>query len=390
MLLNSPYSVHQNNKNKWIVKVNNRYFQVNYDTIILLKCLKKSSTYKDAYHLFLKEDLALMSFSDFKVLADSKINALKFLDLNNNNIREHNYLKFKVNLISEKNAAYVGLVFSPLFYPSLFVFFFTFSIIFHCFFTMPELVELDFSFNLTSSGGYLLLLFLPVFFHEVGHISACSRFKARHQGIGVGFYFIFPVAYSDVTDIWMLPKYQRQIVNLAGVFMEVQYALIIGVIALLISDVILMQVSAFLFLLSFLPLNPLMRHDGYWIICDWADIPNLMSESSLALKKTLNFVFLDKGENYILTKRNFFLSCYALLNLSALFFVLIFMYNYNAESILNFPVDLFYFLKGIFKGYFDFGFIDLNGLIAFVFYVFLIRFLLTSPQLIKKLKSFYG
>ena len=390
MLLSNPYSVHQNHKNKWTVKVNNRYFNVNYDTVVLLRCLKNSKTYKDAYNLFLKENLASINYSDFMVLVDNKINALKFSDLNTNHIREHNYLKLKIKLISERNATYLGRVFSPLFSPTLFILLFICSILFHCFFTIPELMGFDFSFNLTSSGGYLLLLFLPVFFHEIGHISACSKFKAQHQGIGFGFYFIFPVAYSDVTDIWTLPKYKRQIVNLAGVFMEMQYAWMIGVIALLISDGILLQVSAFLFLLSFLSLNPLMRHDGYWIICDWADTPNLMRESTLALKKTLNFVFLNKDGNYTFTKKTFFLSCYALLNLSALIFILVIMYSTQTESIISFPVSFLVFLKNLSKSMVDFGFININNLIAFVFYVFLIRFMATFPRLIKKVKYLYN
>ena len=140
-------------------------------------------------------------------------------------------------------------------------------------------------------------MLFSLLFHEFGHVAACHKFKAQHQGIGIGFYLVFPIAYSDITDVWILPKKERQIVNLAGVFMEMQYSFLIGVVALFISSDILLQTSGLLFIISLMSLNPLIRHDGYWVLSDWLNTPNLMSASLSSLQKNHRIYFQAKNEN---------------------------------------------------------------------------------------------
>ena len=58
------------------------------------------------------------------------------------------------------------------------------------------------------------------FFHELGHASACKYFGIQHGGIGFGLYLNFPVLYTDVTEVWKLKRGQRCVVNLAGVYFQ--------------------------------------------------------------------------------------------------------------------------------------------------------------------------
>lgn len=111
--------------------------------------------------------------------------------------------------------------------------------------------------------------------HEFGHLAACRRWGCPHGGLGVGLYLLAPVFYADVSPAWRLPRHQRAIVDLGGIYFQllctpafVALYLATGAEAWLWA-VVICDLSA-LFNLS-----PFAKLDGYWLLSDALGIPNL-------------------------------------------------------------------------------------------------------------------
>jgi putative peptide zinc metalloprotease protein len=100
-----------------------------------------------------------------------------------------------------------------------------------------------------------------------------------------------PCLYCDVSDSWMLPnKWKRAAIGAAGMYVEVILAAIAtylwwnshpGVFNQLCLDVMFVSsVSTILF-----NANPLLRYDGYYILSDVLEIPNLRQKANTILSR---------------------------------------------------------------------------------------------------------
>ncbi len=117
--------------------------------------------------------------------------------------------------------------------------------------------------------------------HECGHAIACKRFHGDVREAGVIFILLAPLAYVDVTSCWRLrSKWTRIAVDAAGMYVE----LFLGALAALtwvriepgaMSQVclnVMMTASVMTLLFN---ANPLMRFDGYYMLSDFLEMPNL-------------------------------------------------------------------------------------------------------------------
>jgi putative peptide zinc metalloprotease protein len=127
--------------------------------------------------------------------------------------------------------------------------------------------------------------------HEFGHGLSCKAFGGEVHEMGLLFLVLSPCLYCNVSDAWTLPsKWKRIIISGAGIYVE----LIIAAIAtfvwwnsashpfvhnLSLSLMIVCSVSTVVF-----NANPLMRYDGYYVLADWLEIPNLRDRSNRYLK----------------------------------------------------------------------------------------------------------
>ncbi len=86
---------------------------------------------------------------------------------------------------------------------------------------------------------------------------------------------IYPAFYSDVTDAWRLRRWQRVIVDLSGMYFQ----LVIGAayaIAWQCSGWRPFRMAIYGILASgLINLNPILRFDGYWVLCDLLGVTNL-------------------------------------------------------------------------------------------------------------------
>jgi putative peptide zinc metalloprotease protein len=125
--------------------------------------------------------------------------------------------------------------------------------------------------------------------HELGHAVAARRLGCRCREMGVQFFFLLPCLYTDVSDIWLVPsKWRRIVVSAAGIYVELLLAAIAalvwwaaepGVLSSLCLNVMLVASLGTLVLNG----NPLMRYDGYYILADLIEVPNLEQQSRTQL-----------------------------------------------------------------------------------------------------------
>ena len=158
--------------------------------------------------------------------------------------------------------------------------------------------------------------------HEFGHGLSCKAFKGECHEMGVLLMCFSPALYANVTDAWTVAdKWKRIIISFAGIYVELLIAAIatfvwwytphlptVNNIAMCLM--VLCSVSTVLF-----NANPLMRFDGYYMLSDWLEIPNLRDRAN----RFLNGLFLSKclgvetpPEQYMAPSRKFLFVAYAI------------------------------------------------------------------------------
>lgn len=147
------------------------------------------------------------------------------------------------------------------------------------FFTTPDFLLFNNTVDLYMVVALLVFLLASSFFHELGHASACKYFGVRHGGIGFGLYLNFPVLYTDVTEVWKLNRTQRCVVNLAGVYFQCYWLIILLVVFFLSGNDMVRYLILVMNLGFGMTLNPFFRFDGYWMASDLLGVPNLRQRS---------------------------------------------------------------------------------------------------------------
>lgn len=154
------------------------------------------------------------------------------------------------------------------------------------------------TFNLEGLLAYGVALFFVKLLHELGHAFTAKHFGCRVPAMGVAFLVMWPVAYTDTNETWRLTnRFQRLRVASAGILTE----LVIAVWATLAWGLLpegSLQSAAFVLAttswVATLAINasPFMRFDGYFILMDALDMPNLHGRSfALARWKLREWLF---------------------------------------------------------------------------------------------------
>ena len=143
----------------------------------------------------------------------------------------------------------------------------------------PDLLLFNNKVNIYLVVGLFVFMLASSFFHELGHASACKHFGVRHGGIGFGLYLNFPVLYTDVTEVWKLDRTQRCVVNLAGVYFQSYWLIILLSVFLLTGNDIVRYLILVMNLGFVMTLNPFFKFDGYWLASDLLGVPNLRQRS---------------------------------------------------------------------------------------------------------------
>lgn len=130
------------------------------------------------------------------------------------------------------------------------------------------------------------VLIVNKLFHEFGHAYACRALGGRVPEMGAFFILFTPCAYVDASSSWgFSSRWRRMVVNLGGVYFESILA-IAGLWVWLLTEPgfintmayqVMLMASAITILFN---LNPLAKFDGYYVLSDLTNIPNLRQRAS--------------------------------------------------------------------------------------------------------------
>jgi putative peptide zinc metalloprotease protein len=139
-----------------------------------------------------------------------------------------------------------------------------------------------------SNWFYLWAVFVLIkLVHELGHAFTCRRFGGEVHELGIMFLVLIPAPYVDASTAWAFPsRWQRILVGAGGMISELFVAAILVFVwrytsqgtlvhQLAYNGMLIASVSTLLF-----NANPLLRYDGYYILSDLLEIPNLYQQSN--------------------------------------------------------------------------------------------------------------
>lgn len=121
--------------------------------------------------------------------------------------------------------------------------------------------------------------------HEFAHGLTCKHFGGSVRELGFMLLYFQPAFYCNVSDAWLFPKKsQRLWVTFAGAYFEI-FLWALATLVWRVSDpftlinylaLVVMATSGAKTLFN---LNPLIKLDGYYLLSDWLDIPNLRARA---------------------------------------------------------------------------------------------------------------
>ncbi len=177
------------------------------------------------------------------------------------------------------------------------------------------------------SPDNLFLLYLGMVIgktlHEFGHAYFCRKYGGEVHRMGVMLLVFTPIPFVDATSSWgFRNRWQRILVSSAGMIVEVFVAAIATFVwartgpgtlhNLAYNMMFVASVSTLLF-----NINPLLRFDGYYILSDLLEIPNLHQRTARHLKHLIeHFAFgVKRSESPARSRREaFWLTVFGILS----------------------------------------------------------------------------
>jgi putative peptide zinc metalloprotease protein len=132
---------------------------------------------------------------------------------------------------------------------------------------------------------YLAMIFVKTF-HEFGHAYFCRKWGGEVHVMGIMLMIFTPVPYVDATASWGFRSHARRaLVGAAGMIVELFIAAIAGFIWSRTGPGVLHSITHNIMFVASVStlifnLNPLLRFDGYYILSDLIQVPNLHQRAS--------------------------------------------------------------------------------------------------------------
>ena len=174
---------------------------------------------------------------------------------------------------------------------------------------LPEFQQF-FSFDNILFMGLILIVTKTI--HEFGHGLMCKHFGGECHEMGFMLLVLMPAMYCNTSDSWVLPnRWHRIAIGAAGMYIELFMAAICTFVwwftnpgwihYLALNVMFLSSVSTIVF-----NANPLLRYDGYYMLSDFLEIPNLSQKSKQSMISKLRVWFLGMKpiESRLLPARN--------------------------------------------------------------------------------------
>ncbi|MEO1616619.1 MAG: efflux RND transporter periplasmic adaptor subunit [Planctomycetota bacterium] len=136
------------------------------------------------------------------------------------------------------------------------------------------------------------------FIHECGHAVSAKIHGVRVGKMGIMFFLMAPLAFVDVTDAWKLVQRRKRVqIALAGVYLELAIGAIAAWAWWMCPIGFWKHLSAQIFFVAgpatlLVNANPLLRLDGYYVMSDLLEIPNLRSVGRKRLREWIERILL--------------------------------------------------------------------------------------------------
>jgi putative peptide zinc metalloprotease protein len=151
-------------------------------------------------------------------------------------------------------------------------------------------------------AGLLALVvayYVVTFVHESAHAVTCKHFGGRVPEGGFLLFYFMPAFYVDVTDAWLQPWRRRIAVSWAGPYSGFMLAGVCAILVFILPPGWLLGTVLFkLAIVSYIDdafnLMPLLKLDGYYILMDWLEIPELRERAMGFIKGPMWRQLLDR------------------------------------------------------------------------------------------------
>ena len=142
--------------------------------------------------------------------------------------------------------------------------------------------------------GFVVLIVLDyvmVFCHELGHALVIVHNGRRIRSAGFQIYFGSPAFFVESSDGLMMPRRQQIIESFAGPFAQLVLAGIASIVAWTYPEWILSETmykfAVLNYLVVIMNLIPLLELDGYYILADLIEVPDLRERSLVFIRRDL-------------------------------------------------------------------------------------------------------
>jgi putative peptide zinc metalloprotease protein len=151
-----------------------------------------------------------------------------------------------------------------------------------------------------------LIIFLVITAHEFAHGLACKHFGGEVHEVGFMLLYFQPAFYCNVSEAWLFPEKSKRLwVTFAGAYFEI-FIWALATITWRITEhdtwvsflaLVIMATSG---IKSLFNLNPLIKLDGYYLLSDYLEAPNLRQKSfryiGAAIKRLCGSAIQGTGE----------------------------------------------------------------------------------------------
>jgi putative peptide zinc metalloprotease protein len=264
----------QQSDNGYYAISNGIYYKVNEKTYSLLKKVISGESYDNIAETFRIEkaeiENLLNTFKQKKEMKSAKL--LHFIYPRVNNA--------------------IGCIFSHLFNKTILLCLSTLSIIALAFHFSNRGMGLIYS-DITI-WHYIVISLVITLWHEFGHVSAAYRKNIKDLNTYIGTFFIFPIFYVQLDQIYTLKHKDRLLINYGGVYFQLILSLVLFISNILYpSDILRLSINMNAILAAY-NLLPVMITDGYWIYSDSFQIDNLNKKANLIIKRIVSFKSLSQ------------------------------------------------------------------------------------------------
>jgi CRP-like cAMP-binding protein/Zn-dependent protease len=174
---------------------------------------------------------------------------------------------------------------------------------------------------------YTLLLlamdYVLTFIHELGHATVLIHYGRRVKSAGFMIYFGSPAFFVESSDGLMMDRGQRIVQSFAGPFAELVVSGIASLVLWLFPEMpfadLLYTWAVLNYFIVFLNLIPLLELDGYWILTDVIQVPDLRPRSLQFIRYDL---WRKLKERERITKQEVGLALYAVIGIAFTIFSL--------------------------------------------------------------------